>query len=148
MEKVSVQDPAILEYTTIMSIETIMKSYKTIAVVGLSADPSRASHRVAAYLQSAGYTIVPVRPDGEEILGEKVYHSLKDIPFPVDIVDVFRKPETVMPIAREAVEIGARVFWLQQGITNEEAEKFCREAGLEVVSDRCMLVEHRRVVGS
>jgi predicted CoA-binding protein len=137
-----------LEYTLKMDIETILKSYKTIAVVGLSADPGKASHRVASYLKSAGYTIVPVRPDGDEILGEKVYHSLKDIPFPVDIVDVFRRPETVMPIAREAVGIGAKVFWLQQGITNEEAEKFCREAGLEVISDRCMLVEHRQAVGS
>jgi predicted CoA-binding protein len=137
-----------LEYTLKMDIETILKGYKTIAVVGLSADPGKASHRVASYLKSAGYTIVPVRPDGDEILGEKVYHSLKDIPFPVDIVDVFRRPETVMPIAREAVGIGAKVFWLQQGITNEEAEKFCREAGLEVISDRCMLVEHRQAVGS
>jgi len=131
-----------------MDIETILKNYNTIAVVGLSADPSRASHRVASYMKSAGYRIVPIRPDGDEILGEKVYHSLKDVPFPVDIVDVFRKPETVMPIARDAVDIGAKVFWLQQGITNAEAEKFCQEAGLEVVSDRCMLVEHRRVVGS
>jgi predicted CoA-binding protein len=137
-----------MEYISKMNIEAILKSYKTIAVVGLSADPGKASHRVASYLKSAGYTIVPVRPDGDEILGEKVYHSLKDIPFPIDIVDVFRRPETVMPIAREAVEIGAKVFWLQQGITNEEAEKFCREAGLEVVSDSCMLVEHRQAVGS
>jgi predicted CoA-binding protein len=131
-----------------MDIETILKSYKTIAVVGLSADPARTSHRVASYMKSAGYRIVPVRPDGDEIMGEKVYHSLKDIPFPVDIVDVFRRPETVMPIAREAVEIGAKVFWLQQGITNEEAETLCRDAGLDVVSDRCILVEHRQVVGS
>ncbi len=131
-----------------MTIETILKSYKTIAVVGLSADPARTSYRVASYMKSAGYRIVPVRPDGDEILGEKVYHSLKDIPFPVDIVDVFRRPETVIPIAREAVEIGAKVFWLQQGITNEEAETLCRDAGLDVVSDRCILVEHRQAVGS
>ena len=131
-----------------MDIETILKSYKTIAVVGLSADPARASHRVASYMKSAGYRIVPVRPDGDEILGEKVYHSLKDIPFPVDIVDVFRRSETVMPVAQEAVQIGAKVFWLQQGITNEEAEALCRDAGLDVVSDRCMLVEHRQMVGS
>ena len=131
-----------------MDIPTILKTFKTVAVVGLSQNPDRASYRVASYLQSAGYTIVPVRPDGEEILGEKVYHSLMDIPFKVDIVDVFRKPETVMPIAEDAVRIGARVFWLQQGITNEKAEQYCREAGLTVVSDRCMLVEHRKVVGS
>ena len=131
-----------------MDIETILRSYKTIAVVGLSANPARASHRVASYMKSAGYRIVPVRPDGDEILGEKVYHSLKDIPFPVDIVDVFRRSETVVPVAQEAVEIGAKVFWLQQGITNEEAEALCRDAGLDVVADRCILVEHRQVVGS
>ena len=130
-----------------MDIPTILKTCKTVAVVGLSPKPDRASYRVASYLKSAGYTIVPVRPDGEEILGEKVYHSLLDIPFKVDIVDVFRKPETVMPIAEDAVRIGAKVFWLQQGITNEKAEQYCRDAGLSVVSDHCMLVEHRRVVG-
>ena len=127
-----------------MDIEAILKSYKTIAVVGLSPDPERASNRVASYMQSAGYKIVPVRPDGVEILGEKVYHSLVDIPFEVDIVDVFRRSETVMPVAREAIHIGAKVFWLQEGITNEEAEGVCRDAGLEVVSDRCMLKEHRK----
>jgi predicted CoA-binding protein len=131
-----------------VDIQTILNTYKTIAVVGLSSNPERPSYRVASYLKSAGYKIVPVRPDGGEILGEKVYHSLVDIPFDIDIVDVFRKPETVMPIAREAVQIGAKVFWLQQGITNEEAESFCRNAGLEVISDRCMLVEHRKAVGS
>ena len=131
-----------------MTIETILKSYKTIAVVGLSPNPERASHRVALYMQSAGYKIVPVRPDGDEILGEKVYHSLGDIPFPVDIVDVFRRSETVVPIAQEAVDIGAKVFWLQEGITNEEAETLCLVAGLEVFSDRCILVEHRKVMTS
>jgi predicted CoA-binding protein len=89
-----------------------------------------------------------VRPDGDEILGEKVYHSLGDIPFPVDIVDVFRRSETVVPVAKEAVQIGAKVFWLQEGITNEEAETLCRNAGLDVVSDSCILKEHRKVVGS
>ena len=131
-----------------MDIETILKSYKTIAVVGLSPDPARTSHRVASYMKSAGYRIVPVRPDGDEILGEKVYHSLKDIPFPVDIVNVFRRSETVVPVAQGAVEIGAKVFWLQQGITNEEAETLCRDAGLDVVADRCIMVEHRQAVGS
>ena len=131
-----------------MAIQNILKTYKTVAVVGLSSHQERPSYRVASYLKSAGYTIVPVRPDGDEILGEKVYHSLVDIPFDIDIVDVFRKPETVMPIAREAVQIGAKVFWLQQGITNEAAEAYCRDAGLTVVSDRCMLVEHRKTVQS
>ena len=131
-----------------MDIEAILKNYRTIAVVGLSANPARASHRVASYMQSAGYKIVPVRPDGDEILGEKVYHTLGEIPFPVDIVDVFRRPETVVPVAEEAVAMGAKVFWLQQGITNEHAEEYCRKAGLEVISDRCIMVEHRKVAGS
>jgi predicted CoA-binding protein len=131
-----------------MDIESILKNSRTIAVVGLSADPGRASNRVASYMQSAGYRIVPVRPDGDEILGEKVYRSLGEIPFPVDIVDVFRRSETVVPVAEEAVKIGARVFWLQQGITNEQAEDHCRKAGLEVISDRCIMVEHRKVAGS
>ena len=131
-----------------MTIETILKNYKTIAVVGLSANPERASHRVAFYMKSAGYRIVPVRPDGEEILGEKVYHSLGEVPFPVDIVDVFRRPETVMPIAQEAIDIGAKVFWLQEGISNEKAETLCRKAGLDVVSDRCILIEHRKLMTS
>ena len=122
-----------------MDIKTVLTTSKTIAVVGISPDPSRASYGVASYLQSAGYRIVPVRPDGEEILGEKVYRTLTDIPFPVDIVDVFRKPETVPPIAREAVEIGARILWLQEGVGNPEAESIAREAGLTVVSDLCML---------
>ncbi len=128
-----------------MDIETILTTGKTVAVVGISPDPSRASYGVASYLQSAGYRIVPVRPDVEKILGEKVYRTLKDIPFPVDIVDVFRKPEAVPPIAREAVDIGARALWLQEGVGNLEAESIAREGGLAVVSDRCMLKEHRRL---
>jgi predicted CoA-binding protein len=128
-----------------MDISAILTTSKIVAVVGISHDPGRDSYRVASYLQSAGYRIVPVRPDGEEILGEKVYHSLRDIPFAVDIVDVFRRPEAVPPIAKEAVEIGAKVLWLQEGVANPEAEVMAREAGLSVVSDRCMLKEHRRL---
>jgi predicted CoA-binding protein len=128
-----------------MDIRTILTTSKTVAVVGISPDSERASHRVASYLQSVGYRIVPVRPDGEEILGEKVYRSLRDIPFQVDIVDVFRKPEAVPPIANEAIEIGAGTLWLQEGVANPEAEAMARKAGLAVVSDRCMLKEHRRL---
>ena len=128
-----------------MDIEKILTTAKTIAVVGLSSNPSRASNGVASYLQREGYRIVPVRPGAETILGEKAYSSLKEIPFPVDIVDVFRKPEAVPPIAREAVEIGARVLWLQEGVGNPEGEAIAREGGLEVVSNRCMLKEHRRL---
>jgi predicted CoA-binding protein len=128
-----------------MDIETILTTGKTVAIVGISPDPSRPSYGVASYLQAAGYRIVPVRPDGEEILGEKVYRALKDIPFPVDIVDVFRKPDAVPPIAREAVDIGAKVLWLQEGVGSPEGETIARDGGLEVVSNRCMLKEHRRL---
>jgi predicted CoA-binding protein len=127
-----------------MDMQAILEQFKTVAVVGLSPKPDRASHRVAAYLQDAGYRIVPVRPGGGEILGEKVYETLSDIPFPVEIVDVFRKPEAVLPIAEESISIGARVLWLQEGVTNREAEQLCTDAGMEVVSDRCILKEHRK----
>ena len=126
-----------------MTIETILKQYKTVAVVGLSPNPDRPSYGVAAYLQRAGYRIVPVRPGEGEILGEKVYATLSDIPFPVEIVDVFRKSDAVGPIAEEAIRIGARVLWLQEGVSNQPAEQLCRDAGMEVVSDRCILKEHR-----
>ncbi len=128
-----------------MNIEDILTTAKTIAVVGISPKQSRESFGVAAYLQKAGYRIVPVRPTEEEILGEKVFKSLEDIPFPVDIVDVFRKPEAVPPIAREAVRIGAKVLWLQEGVGSPEGEDIAREGGLEVVSNRCILKEHRRL---
>ncbi|UCG39185.1 MAG: CoA-binding protein [bacterium] len=131
-----------------MDIEQILTTYRTVAVVGLSPDPDRASHRVASYLQSAGFRIVPVRPDGDEILGEKVYHSLRDIPFPVEIVDVFRRSEAVGPIAEEAIAVGAKVLWLQEGVSNPEAEEMCRRAGLDVVSDRCILKDHRRLTNA
>ncbi|GBE14536.1 hypothetical protein BMS3Abin14_00580 [bacterium BMS3Abin14] len=127
-----------------MTVEQILKTYRTIAVVGLSPKPDRPSHGVAAYLQSRGYRIVPVRPGTDEILGEKAYPSLKDIPFPVEIVDVFRRSDTVLPVAQDAVAIGARVLWLQEGIVNTEAEKLCLDAGLDVIMDLCMLKEHRR----
>jgi predicted CoA-binding protein len=127
-----------------MTIETILKQFKTVAVVGLSTNPARPSHGVAAYLQRAGYRIVPVRPGGGEILGEKVYANLSDIPFPVEIVDVFRKSDAVGPIAKEAIQIGARVLWLQEGVSNQEAEKMCKDAGMEVISDLCILKEHRK----
>ena len=127
-----------------MDIETILKQYKTVAVVGLSPKPDRASHGVASYLQEAGYRIVPVRPGGGEILGEEVYGSLQDIPFPVEIVDVFRKSEAVAAITDEAIEIGAKVLWLQEGVSDQVAEEKAQQAGMSVVSDRCILKEHRK----
>ena len=127
-----------------MDTSAILKKYRTVAIVGLSPKPERPSHGVAARLQNCGFRIVPVRPGGGEILGEKVYGSLSEIPFPVEIVDVFRQSETVGPIAEEAIKIGAKVLWLQEGITNPEAEEKARDAGLTVFSDLCILKECHR----
>ncbi|MFV2081595.1 MAG: CoA-binding protein [bacterium] len=127
-----------------MTIPEILKEFRTIAVVGLSTNPGRPSYRVSRYMQDQGYRIVPVRPGADEILGEKVYPTLKDIPFPVQIIDVFRRSETVLPIAEEAVAIGAKVLWLQEKIINHDAQRICKDAGMEVIMDRCILQEHRK----
>jgi predicted CoA-binding protein len=116
---------------------------KTVAVVGCSPKPDRPSHGVAEYLKQQGYRIVPVNPGHDEILGETCYPRLTAIPFPVDVVDVFRRPEEVLPIIEEAVKIKAKALWLQDGITHPEGEAMARSAGLLVVSDACMLREHR-----
>ncbi len=127
----------------------ILTTYKTIAVVGLSDDPYRPSHFAAIYMQAWGYDIVPVNPRlvGKTILGQPVYASLSDIPRPVEIVDVFRKPSEIPPIADEAVAIGAKVLWMQLGIVNEDAARRARAAGLEVVMNRCVKIEHARFFG-
>jgi predicted CoA-binding protein len=126
-------------------LKKLFHDTKTIAVVGLSDNGSKPSNRVAAYLKRHGYKIVPVNPGAEEILGEKSYPDLKSIPIPVDVVDVFRRPEFIPEVADAAVEIGAKVLWLQQGITHEEAAKKARAAGLMVIQDACMLQEHSRL---
>ena len=127
----------------------ILNENKTIAMVGLSSDPMRPSHFAAIYMQSEGYKIVPTNPRyaGQKILGEPVYSSLSDIPFPVDIVDVFRKPEECPDLAREAIKIGARVFWVQLGIESDEAGRIAREGGLDFVQNRCVKIEHARFHG-
>ncbi len=127
----------------------ILTTYRTIAMVGLSTDPMRPSHFAAIYMQAEGYDIVPVNPRyaGETILGQPVYAALSDIPHPVEIVDVFRKPEDVPPIAEEAIAIGAKVLWMQLGVVNEEAAAHARAAGLDVVMDRCVKIEHARFFG-
>jgi len=122
----------------------ILRGAKTIAVVGLSANPMRASHGVAEYLKAAGYRIIPVNPNETEVLGEKAYARLEDIPGPVDIVDVFRRAEEVPAVADSAIGIGAKVLWMQLGIENAEAAERARAAGLVVVEDACLLVEHKR----
>jgi predicted CoA-binding protein len=132
------------------AIRDLLTSAKTIAVVGCSANPDRDSHRVAAYLQQAGYRIIPVNPGHDQILGETAYPDLASIPGgnSLDIVDVFRRPEHVPPIAEAAVARGALALWLQLGVANPEAERRAADAGLFVVSDRCLKVEHQLRFGS
>lgn len=131
------------------NIEEILKKAKIIAVVGLSPNPGRPSGIIAEYLISRGYTIIPVNPQYEEIMGMKSYASLLDIPEGdrVDIVDVFRKGEDTPPIAREAVEIHASCLWLQLGIISVESGNIAREAGLDFVQDKCIKIEHQRWIG-
>jgi predicted CoA-binding protein len=126
------------------TIRRILQDSHTIAVVGLSADPSRASFEVAQYLQQAGYRIVPVNPRyaGTAILGEPCYATLADIPFAVDMVDVFRNAEDVLPIAEQAIAIGAKCLWQQLGIANLQADALARAAGLDSVYNRCTKIDH------
>lgn len=117
-------------------------NYKTIAVVGLSPKPERPSCRVADYLKSVGYKIIPVNPGQQQILGEKCYPSLTAIPEKVEVVDIFRRSEEVLPVVQEAIRIGAKVVWMQEGIVNEAAAELARANGLKVVMDRCMRKEY------
>jgi uncharacterized protein len=131
----------------INTLRRILKENKVIAVVGLSADWYRPSYFAAKYMQEHGYRVIPVNPKYPEILGQKCYPSLRDIHQPVDMVDVFRKAADVMPIAEDAIAIGARVLWQQLGVRNEEAAAKARAAGLETVMDRCVKIEHGRLFG-
>lgn len=136
------------EFPTVNSdkkeIKAIFESVKTIAVIGLSPDESKASHRVAKYLQNVGYKIIPVYPKEEEILGEKVYRSLAEIPFEVDMVDIFRKPAVFDAVADACIQRGdIKVFWGQLGLVNNEAAKKAEEAGMKVVQNQCSMVEHK-----
>jgi predicted CoA-binding protein len=115
---------------------------KRIAVVGMSHDPSRASHFVAQYLKSAGYEIIPVNPAYEDVSGMRCYPNLREVPGKIDIVDVFRRPEFCAAVAKNAVEIGARGIWLQSGITSAEARQIAAEAGVDYIENRCLKVEH------
>jgi predicted CoA-binding protein len=133
--------------TDINTLRRILRECKTIAVVGLSANWYRPSFFAAKYMQEHGYRIIPVNPSYAEILGEKCYASLKDIPEKVDIVDCFRKSSEIEPIAADAIAIGAKVLWMQLGVMNEKAAQAARKAGLEVVQDRCVKIEHGRLFG-
>ena len=130
-------------FADLADIEAIL-GMRRIAVVGLSSDPSRPSNEVADYLQRHGYTIIPVNPTETEVLGEKSYASLSDIPEPPEVVDVFRRPEHVGAVVDEAIKVGAKAVWLQLSVVNEEAARKAREAGLLVVMDRCLKIEHAR----
>lgn len=128
-------------------LKKLFADIQSIAVVGLSPNSSRDSYRVAKYLQDNGYRVIPVNPRAEEILGEKCYPDVRSIEEPVDVVDVFRRPEYVADIADQAVAVGARVLWMQMGIRNEEAGRKAADAGLVVVQDACMMEEHMRRTG-
>ena len=131
----------------IAGIRRILVQSRTIAVVGLSAQWYRPSYFAAKYMQDHGYRIVPVNPNYGEILGETCYPRLTDIPYAIDIVDCFRKPAEMPPIARDAAAIRARVLWMQLGIQNDEAEEIAFAAGLDVVANRCVKIEHARILG-
>jgi predicted CoA-binding protein len=126
------------------AIQNLLETAETIAVVGLSSRPDRAGYYVPAYLQKHGYRIIPVNPNLDESLGEKAYPDLLSVPQPVDLVLIFQRSENVPPFVDQAIEIGARAVWMQLGITNEAAAAKARSAGLQVVMDACMLVEHRQ----
>jgi predicted CoA-binding protein len=131
----------------ISTLRRILRSSRTIAVVGLSAEWHRPSYFAAKYMQAKGYRIVPVNPRYDEVLGERCYKTLEEIPFSVDIVDVFRKTADVAPIAASAVAIGATCLWQQLGVLNLEADTLARSAGLDSVLDRCVKIEHARLFG-
>jgi predicted CoA-binding protein len=133
--------------TDIRDLRRIMTDYKRVAIVGLSADWSRPSNFAAKYLLDHGFEVIPVNPKYPEILGQKCYADLRDIPTAVDIVDLFQRVERVPPFVDQAIEIGAKVVWMQLGIVHEESAQKARDAGLEVVMDRCMKIEYARLFG-
>ncbi len=128
------------------AIRDLLRDSHTIAVVGLSSKKFRPSHGVAEYMQKEGYRIIPVNPNETEVLGEKSYARIEDIPEHIDIVDIFRRPEFVGPLVDSAIQIGAGVIWMQEGVVHEEAAQKARAAGLAVVMDRCILKEHMRLL--
>lgn len=133
------------ENATTEEIRRALHAAKIIAVVGLSGDASKDSHRVASYLQKAGYHIIPVNPKSDSILGQKSYASLDEIPDKVDIVDVFRKPEFIPGIVEAAIRIGAKVIWMQEGLAHNASADTARKAGVTVVMNKCIMKEHRKI---
>jgi predicted CoA-binding protein len=131
----------------INTLRRILRECKVLAVVGLSAQWHRPSYFAAKYMMEHGYRVIPVNPQYKEVLGQKCYASLREIPEKVDLVDVFRKTADVLPVAEDAIAIGARVFWQQLGVTNAAADALARSKGLETVMDRCVKIEHGRLFG-
>ncbi len=134
------------EHPSDQQIKELLKNSRTIAVVGLSSSRLRASYGVSQYMQSAGYRIIPVNPKERDVLGEKAYARLEDVPEKIDIVDVFRRSEFVGPVVDSAIGVGARAVWMQEGVYDEAAARRARAAGLFVVMDSCILKEHRRLL--
>ena len=124
------------------TIRKILAECRTIAVVGASSNPARASHHVAAYMKAQGYRVIPVNPNEQTVIGERAYPSLSVVPGSIDLVDIFRKSEEVLPVVQEAITCGAKAVWMQEGVVNEAAAQLAQEAGLAVVMDRCWLKEH------
>jgi len=124
------------------TIRQILEQCRTIAVVGASSNPARASHHVASYMKAQGYRVIPVNPNERTVIDEQAYPSLTAVPGPIDLVDIFRKSEDVLPIVEEAIARGAKAIWMQEGVINEAAAQLAREAGLAVVMDRCWLKDH------
>jgi uncharacterized protein len=133
--------------TTVRDRIRILETYKRIAMVGLSSNPFRPSHFAAIYMISEGYDVTPVNPREAEVLGRRSYASLREVPGPIEIVDIFREPAAVPDIVEEAIAVGAKVIWMQLGIIHEQAARRATEAGLEVVMDRCVKIEHARFFG-
>jgi len=134
-------------YQDPLTIQRVLLSARTIAIVGLSGNPLRASYFVGFYLQRHGYRVIPVNPRESEVLGERSFASLRDVPVPVDVVNVFRAPAALPGIATEAVAIGAKCLWCQFNVINEEGARIAEKGGLSVIMDRCIKVEHARYVG-
>ena len=134
------------EKRSIMLEEKILNNYRTVAIVGASPNPERASYKVASYLMEHGYHVIPVNPRAPIVLGKTSYPGLSSIPGKVEVVDIFRRSEEVMPIVEEAIKIGAKVVWMQEGVINEEAAAKARDAGLLVVMDKCMRKEYQRLI--
>lgn len=129
-------------------LESIFRDCRTIAVVGLSANPSRPSHMVASYLAARGYEVIPVNPSLERVMDRTCYPDLRSVPVKIDVVDVFRRSEFMPDIAREAAEVGARVLWMQQGVYSQEAVEIAHTAGMSVMEDACIKIEHHRLAAN